>query len=211
MLRTYATVWSAPRGRARVEVPEWRCRDEIYPRRAPPPALAGSPARVRLRAPGRLALRRSARGACREGLRRLRTAPREEPGDTATGGASGLLFRLRDWLGKVLYWDDGPALPIPGCQELSVAERLPIEQRQREPLEHRSVHCACGAPTPSARAVDLRGLRPAGWTPSTPVRHRESSPIRPQPLAGGLIPMNPAFNPSTCRAPARRARGRGSP
>src|SRR5688572_14042618 len=32
------------------------------------------------------------------------------------------------------------------------------------------MHCACGAPSPSARAVDLRGLRPASWTPSTPVQ-----------------------------------------
>lgn len=47
-------------------------------------------------------------------------------------GASGLLFRLRDWLGKVFGWDDGPPLPIPGCEELSVADRLPAEERQRE-------------------------------------------------------------------------------
>ncbi len=41
-------------------------------------------------------------------------------------GAAATLFRFRMWLGKVFGWDqDARALPIPGCQETSVKQRLP--------------------------------------------------------------------------------------
>jgi len=47
----------------------------------------------------------------------------------STTGAAGLLFRLRHWLGDVFGWDEGAALPIPGCAETRVADRLPEEAR----------------------------------------------------------------------------------
>ena len=52
-------------------------------------------------------------------------------------GAAGALFRLRGVLGKLFGWDDdkaasAPALPIPGCSETSVCERLSDEERATE-------------------------------------------------------------------------------
>ncbi len=52
-------------------------------------------------------------------------------------GAAGALFRLRSVLGKVLGWDDderdpSPALPIPGCQETSLRDRLTDADREGE-------------------------------------------------------------------------------
>ena len=41
-------------------------------------------------------------------------------------GPAGWLFRLRFWLGRVFKWDEAPAaLPIPGCEEVSLRDRLP--------------------------------------------------------------------------------------
>ena len=45
---------------------------------------------------------------------------------TPEKGAAAMLFRLRLWLGKVFGWDDEKRrLPIPGCEETSVRDRLP--------------------------------------------------------------------------------------
>jgi hypothetical protein len=49
----------------------------------------------------------------------------------AGGGAMGLLMRVRERIGRRLHWDEGPALPIPGCRETSVAARLTDEDRRR--------------------------------------------------------------------------------
>lgn len=44
--------------------------------------------------------------------------------------ASRGLFALRAWLGKVFAWDEASeALPIPGCLETSLVERLPADLR----------------------------------------------------------------------------------
>lgn len=41
------------------------------------------------------------------------------------------LLELRTWLGRAFGWDRNPhSLPIPGCREKSVAERLPPEDRR---------------------------------------------------------------------------------
>ncbi len=46
------------------------------------------------------------------------------------GGLAGALFRLRGWLGKVLGWDrDMNCLPIPGCAETSLGDRLEPHER----------------------------------------------------------------------------------
>src|SRR5690606_41909025 len=51
------------------------------------------------------------------------------------------------------------------------------------------VHCAFGAPSPSARAVGLRALRPACWTSCTPAPLRCSRKPRQNPsLTGALAP-----------------------
>jgi len=45
------------------------------------------------------------------------------------GGATGALFKLRLFLGRVFGWDKGDRLPIPGCAETSIAARLPDDRR----------------------------------------------------------------------------------
>lgn len=48
------------------------------------------------------------------------------PGDEDRPTASRLLFAVRTWLGDRLGWDDDPnVLPIPGCLEASLRDRLP--------------------------------------------------------------------------------------
>ncbi len=48
----------------------------------------------------------------------------ERGGDERSPAA--LLLRLRAAIGRVMGWDEGPPLPIPGASELSVRERLPV-------------------------------------------------------------------------------------
>lgn len=50
-------------------------------------------------------------------------------GDGDTGSrASRFLFALREWLGQRFGWDDEiNMLPIPGCKETSLRERLPAD------------------------------------------------------------------------------------
>jgi len=49
-------------------------------------------------------------------------------------GVVGWLFRLRDFLGRSLGWDRAVnSLPIPGCIETSLADRLPPGERSTEP------------------------------------------------------------------------------
>jgi hypothetical protein len=48
------------------------------------------------------------------------------------GGITGLLFKLRLFLGRIFGWDDeDKALPIPGCDETSLRERLSEDERKR--------------------------------------------------------------------------------
>ncbi len=61
-------------------------------------------------------------------------------------GAAGALFKLRAVLGKIFGWDGdekepGPALPIPGCEETSLCDRLTDADRENE----RSVSRGAGA------------------------------------------------------------------
>ncbi len=53
--------------------------------------------------------------------------------ETPTGGMTGMLFRLRNRLGEWFGWDQGERLPIPGCEERSIAARLPAALRQAVP------------------------------------------------------------------------------
>jgi len=46
---------------------------------------------------------------------------------SAGSGPSRWLFALREHLGRWLGWDDSPRLPIPGCSETSLRERLPSD------------------------------------------------------------------------------------
>ncbi|MEM7413179.1 MAG: DUF2867 domain-containing protein [Myxococcota bacterium] len=52
-------------------------------------------------------------------------------------GAAARLFQLRAWLGERFGWDDEAVRhPIPGCEETSVCERIPAQDRQEfAPLE----------------------------------------------------------------------------
>jgi len=52
-------------------------------------------------------------------------------------GAAGALFRLRAILGKMFGWDGDdkkstPALPIPGCTEISLRDRMSDADREGE-------------------------------------------------------------------------------
>ena len=51
----------------------------------------------------------------------------------SAGGAAGLLFRLRQWLGERFGWDELERLPIPGCTENSVVQRLSPELMSEAP------------------------------------------------------------------------------
>lgn len=51
--------------------------------------------------------------------------------DPAGSRLASWLFRLRFWLGQVFGWDAGAPLPIPGCRETSVRERLTPEDLAR--------------------------------------------------------------------------------
>lgn len=50
---------------------------------------------------------------------------RLDPGADAASPATRFLFGLREKLGQWFGWDDGPALPIPGCTERTLHDRLP--------------------------------------------------------------------------------------
>ena len=55
---------------------------------------------------------------------------RSHDGAWTSKGAVGALFRLRAFLGAVLGWDKGVnQIPIPGCQESSLRERLSPEEK----------------------------------------------------------------------------------
>lgn len=55
------------------------------------------------------------------------------PTNHAGSGAARALFRLREWLGRVFGWDrEANRLPIPGCEETSLRDRLP--EGERAPL-----------------------------------------------------------------------------
>lgn len=55
------------------------------------------------------------------------------PTQSAGSGAARALFRLREWLGEVFGWDrEANRLPIPGCEETSLRDRLP--EHERAPL-----------------------------------------------------------------------------
>ena len=64
----------------------------------------------------------------------LRQALRESADGT---GPAARLFQLRGWLGERFGWDDETAKhPIPGCEETSLRDRIPADERQTfEPLE----------------------------------------------------------------------------
>lgn len=58
-------------------------------------------------------------------------------------GAAGALFRLRSALGRIFHWDDdkehpSSALPIPGCHETSLRDRLTDADRANETNGSRS-------------------------------------------------------------------------
>lgn len=51
-----------------------------------------------------------------------------DPGADAGSPGARFLFRLRDRLGRWFGWDDDlNTLPIPGCEETSLRDRLPLE------------------------------------------------------------------------------------
>lgn len=55
------------------------------------------------------------------------------PGEDDGSRLTGALFALRVWLGERLGWDDETAaLPIPGCTEVSLRERLPADLKAAE-------------------------------------------------------------------------------
>jgi hypothetical protein len=50
--------------------------------------------------------------------------------DSSGSRASRFLFKLREWLGQLFGWDNElNTLPIPGCRETSLRERLPADLR----------------------------------------------------------------------------------
>ncbi len=56
-----------------------------------------------------------------------------DPSQGSRPSATRALFRLREWLGRVFGWDrQVNALPIPGCEEASLRDRLP--EHERAPL-----------------------------------------------------------------------------
>jgi hypothetical protein len=57
----------------------------------------------------------------------------------ASDVAGSWLARIRLWVGRVLGWDDHElTLPIPGCEEFSVAARLSPEDRAQNRADSRS-------------------------------------------------------------------------
>ena len=62
-----------------------------------------------------------------------------DPGADDRSPATRLLFGLRERLGEWFGWDDGPALPIPGCTERSLHERLPPDLPPLGPAQHSAV------------------------------------------------------------------------
>ncbi len=50
-----------------------------------------------------------------------------------TSGVTGMLFKLRSVLGRLLSLDEPTRRPIPGCSEKSVADRLPTALREQVP------------------------------------------------------------------------------
>jgi hypothetical protein len=57
--------------------------------------------------------------------------------EVPVSGAAGLLFRIRWWLGSVFNLDEPTSLPIPGCEESSVRERMTADERARHPIGER--------------------------------------------------------------------------
>ena len=51
-----------------------------------------------------------------------------ELGEDEGSKSSAVLFKARNWLGERFGWDDtSEPLPIPGCEELSLRQRLPAD------------------------------------------------------------------------------------
>lgn len=49
-------------------------------------------------------------------------------------GPTGALFRLRERMGRLFGWDgEVNRIPIPGCEETSLRDRLPVEDRAALP------------------------------------------------------------------------------
>ena len=79
------------------------------------------------------------------------------------------LFAFRDWLGQRLGWDEqGDALPIPGCTETSLRERLPadLEAGQGGALGGTSFNVVFETPTEWAAEISngtVHAILHLGW------------------------------------------------
>jgi Protein of unknown function (DUF2867) len=89
---------------------------------------------------------------------------------TAAGGSrpAAMLFALRRRLGRWFGWDaNANALPIPGCRELSLRERLPAELRPEAPAADASrFRLVYRTPTESARELSngtVHGVLHLAW------------------------------------------------
>jgi hypothetical protein len=72
-------------------------------------------------------------------------------GPSTDSRAARALIRLRELLGRMFGWDEGKnTLPIPGCRETSVAERLTEEDRARNQVASLTL--------PRQQLVDLKGV-----------------------------------------------------
>lgn len=72
-------------------------------------------------------------------------------GPSTDSRATRALIRAREWLGRAFGWDENKhSLPIPGCRETSVAERLSDADRARNRVTSLSL--------PRQQLVDLRGV-----------------------------------------------------
>jgi hypothetical protein len=120
--------------------------------------------------------------------------------DPVTGGTSGgstvssALFRIRLRLGQWFGWDDpGRKLPIPGCQETTLRDRLPDDLRDSEnmPDINATLQRAAGGFVPVYRTADeaaaeisngtVHGVLHLGWVEQGNGRYRAQMGIYVKP------------------------------
>lgn len=113
----------------------------------------------------------------------LATFESMEP-DKSSSGASRALFRLREWMGRVFGWDrQANQLPIPGCEETSLrdrldeAERAPLSPPSDTPFPFRRVYCDDREAFSELSNGTVHALMHLSWVPDEDGDHRANMAV----------------------------------
>lgn len=94
---------------------------------------------------------------------------------SAGSGPSRWLFALRERLGRWFSWDEGEPLPIPGCTETSLRDRLPADLSPPELVDGQMFSPVFATPTEWVAELSNATVHAAvqlGWVPDGEGRWR---------------------------------------